>query len=1071
MSEETSGKRTIRDFLVAGLLGRGAVSFVLATTGVNLSNFLFHVVISRYLGPDRYGVIGALLSLVTFAAIPIGAVQLAVTQSVVRWSDAGRAPSLRRLTGRATLGGLGGMVLAMALAPLLRGYLHAASVEPLLLIAVWIPLATVSGVLTGALIGEYRYGPVALATFLGGGPVRLGIGVLTVVAGFGVTGAIAASVLAQGVTLLILLYVARQGLASAAEPAHLSVHRVDLWLSGAGLTGYTALMGIDTVLARHVFHPAAAGNYVAAVLAAHIALFIPGAIIMVAFPHLVGRTGLDRESRRAFVGAISLTAVLGLAVAGVMSVAAGLVVRVLFGSQYPLAPGVLGILALGSACLGVLGSSVYLHLARRSKVALVPWIGVGLAYGLVTTWHGSLDVVALEMLAVIGATTLATGLPGLQALLISAAHDAAHRYPLYDLPEQDLDLSLVVPFFNPGPRLVEHVGDVVRVLEDSALSFEVLAVSDGSTDDSAELLEGLGLARLRVIRLPENQGKGAALRAGLREARGEYVGFIDGDGDIPAAALPRFLAAAKETHADILYGSKRHADSQVVYPPLRRLYSWGYQQLTRTLFGLPVRDTQTGCKLIRRDALAAVLPRMVEKRFAFDLEMFVVARRQGFGTFVEVPIEIGQRFSSTVSLRSVRDMLQDTAAIFYRANVLKFYSRTEITREELTAHSAADSEETPRPLDLQHLRILILNWRDLAHPRAGGAEVYTQRVAEEWVKLGQSVTLFCAVVDGKPEVEWVNGVRIVRRGSWVTVYREARLFYQREGRGHFDLVIDEINTKPFMAPKWVTDVPVIALIHQVCRELWFYQYSWPIALLGRYILEPLWMHTYRTIPMVTVSRSSLEAVTTYGLKLVTALPQGYDAPVNYAESSLKEVNPTVIFIGRLESHKRPIDALRAYEQVRASIPEAKLWIIGRGSQQDHLRAIAPEGVCFWGRVTEYQKTELISRAHVLVSTSVREGWGLTVTEAALLGTPAITYDAPGLRDSVSASNGITVDPSPSALAEELIKYFSLAIRRKPSIDPSQQLRWTDLAKLWLATIVKTLEAKSCDQNSTTSSDA
>src|ERR1019366_2503290 len=128
-------------------------------------------------------------------------------------------------------------------------------------------------------------------------------------------------------------------------------------------------------------------------------------------------------------------------------------------------------------------------------------------------------------------------------------------------------------------------------------------------------------------------------------------------------------------HPDIIFGSKRHPRSQVIYPPLRRIYSWGYQQLNRALFHLPVRDTQTGVKVVRRDVLAAVLPRMVEKRFAFDLELFVVARQQGFRNFVEVPVSIGERFSSTVSLRSVRNMLLDTLAIFYRLRVLHFYER------------------------------------------------------------------------------------------------------------------------------------------------------------------------------------------------------------------------------------------------------------------------------------------------------------------------------------------------------------------------------------------------------------
>ena len=172
---------------------------------------------------------------------------------------------------------------------------------------------------------------------------------------------------------------------------------------------------------------------------------------------------------------------------------------------------------------------------------------------------------------------------------------------------------------------------------------------------------------------PANSGKGNALREGLAAAKGKYLGFIDADGDIPPTHVSEFLSVIRSRQPDIIVGSKRHPDSQVVYPPLRRFYSWGYQQLIRVLFRLSVRDTQTGLKLIRRQVLAEVLPRMVEKRFAFDLELLVVARHLGYREVTEAPITIGERFGSTISFRSVRNMLVDTLAIFYRLHFLHYY--------------------------------------------------------------------------------------------------------------------------------------------------------------------------------------------------------------------------------------------------------------------------------------------------------------------------------------------------------------------------------------------------------------
>jgi glycosyltransferase involved in cell wall biosynthesis len=204
----------------------------------------------------------------------------------------------------------------------------------------------------------------------------------------------------------------------------------------------------------------------------------------------------------------------------------------------------------------------------------------------------------------------------------------------------------------------------------------VIAVSDGSTDGSEHVVSELDRHGVRLITMP-HEGKGTALHAGMTEARGKYVGFIDADGDLPASLISNFIELTRVDNApDVILGSKRHADSDVVYPILRRLYSSGYHTLIGILFHLPVRDTQTGLKFVRREVLSAVVPRMVEKRFAFDLELLVVARRLGYRQFVEAPVQIGERFSSTISMRAVQGMILDTLAIFYRLHILRYYDRT-----------------------------------------------------------------------------------------------------------------------------------------------------------------------------------------------------------------------------------------------------------------------------------------------------------------------------------------------------------------------------------------------------------
>ena len=125
--------------------------------------------------------------------------------------------------------------------------------------------------------------------------------------------------------------------------------------------------------------------------------------------------------------------------------------------------------------------------------------------------------------------------------------------------------------------------------------------------------------------------------------RGSYLGFIDGDGDIPAPVLGEFVSCIQNERPDFAIGSKRHPESVVVYPRLRRLYSWGYQVLTRMLFGLNVTDTQSGIKLARREIVTELLPILEEDGFTFDLELLAVARRRGY-TLVELPVEIRGAF-------------------------------------------------------------------------------------------------------------------------------------------------------------------------------------------------------------------------------------------------------------------------------------------------------------------------------------------------------------------------------------------------------------------------------------------
>lgn len=319
------------------------------------------------------------------------------------------------------------------------------------------------------------------------------------------------------------------------------------------------------------------------------------------------------------------------------------------------------------------------------------------------------------------------------------------------------------------------------------------------------------------------------------------------------------------------------------------------------------------------------------------------------------------------------------------------------------------------------MRILIFNWKDLSHPDAGGAEVFTHEVARRLVRQGHDVTQFCSRFSGSPGTDERDGVRILRSGGRVGVYHAAKRYWRGQGcREGFDVVVDEVNTRPFLAGRFVRGPRVVLLIHQLAREVWMEETPFPLNLLGRYALEPLWLRRCRELRAITVSNSTAQDLKRLRFREITIVPEGLP-PAPDRDPPPKEPSPTLIFVGRLVRTKRPGHALQAFARVRAQIPDARLWIVGSGYLEPELRRAAGEGVTFFGRVDESTKHDLMARAHGLLMPAVREGWGLVVIEANQAGTPAVGYDVPGVRDAIrQGESGLLVAPSPQALAEGAI---------------------------------------------------
>jgi glycosyltransferase involved in cell wall biosynthesis len=344
------------------------------------------------------------------------------------------------------------------------------------------------------------------------------------------------------------------------------------------------------------------------------------------------------------------------------------------------------------------------------------------------------------------------------------------------------------------------------------------------------------------------------------------------------------------------------------------------------------------------------------------------------------------------------------------------------------------------------MRILICNWKDLRHPLAGGAEVYTHECAKRWAALGHNVTLICAAVSGEPETDDHQGYRVIRKGSRFGVYRAVAKFIRKHSYD-YDVIIDEINTRPFFAHRFAKGTPVVALAHQVAREVWFHEMPLPIALVGRYLFEPMWLRKYARVPTLTVSQSSADSLRTYGLRNLSIVLEGVELPNSVVLPIAKAAKPTLAFCGRLVSTKRPDHAIAAFARIASILGEGcELHVIGGGPLEESLRASAPKGVVIHGRVSQQEKFEIIGRSHALICPSSREGWGLVVSEAAAVGTPTIGYDVDGLRDSIAAAKGVIVEPNVEALADAIAEWLPrFYTTPQPAIPYGGAASWDDVA--------------------------
>lgn len=239
-------------------------------------------------------------------------------------------------------------------------------------------------------------------------------------------------------------------------------------------------------------------------------------------------------------------------------------------------------------------------------------------------------------------------------------------------------LSVIVPVYKQEAIIIRNLKQLIKVLNQIRYNYEIVVVIDGIVDKAVLKLKKAKLKKVRVLAYAQNKGKGFAIRLGMSQAVGDYVVFIDSGLEIDPNGISMLLEHMEWYRADIIVGSKRHPASLIKYNWQRKILSLGYYYLVKLIFRVKVRDTQAGIKIYKKNVLKKILPRLVEKNFAGDLEMLVVARILGYHRIYEAPIKLNYNFaglSTAATWRSIYGILIDTLAIFYRKNILRYYSK------------------------------------------------------------------------------------------------------------------------------------------------------------------------------------------------------------------------------------------------------------------------------------------------------------------------------------------------------------------------------------------------------------
>lgn len=343
-------------------------------------------------------------------------------------------------------------------------------------------------------------------------------------------------------------------------------------------------------------------------------------------------------------------------------------------------------------------------------------------------------------------------------------------------------------------------------------------------------------------------------------------------------------------------------------------------------------------------------------------------------------------------------------------------------------------------------RILVFNWRDTRHMWSGGAEVYIHEIAKRLVKDGNEVTLFCGSDGKSPRNEVIDGVQMIRRGGFYSVFIWAFLYYVLRLRNYFDVIIDSENGVPFFTPLYAKK-KIFLLIHHIHQDVFRIKLRPPLSWIGKFLEKHLMPYVYKNTEIITVSPSSKADILEHKItnKEPHVIYNGVDA--NVYKPGIKSKTPLILYLGRLSPQKSLSVFVHTAKKIIESIPTVLFIIAGDGDDRKKLIKLVnklslSDYFTFSGKVTEEEKVNLYQKAWVFVNPSLIEGWGITTIEANACGVPVVASNVAGLRDAVhNPHSGFLV---PYGDVDEFAKHVVKLVRDEKLRDQMSQdaLSWS-----------------------------